>query len=851
MPNLELSFASGIDSLSVRHFVVEEGLSTLFRVKVTARSPDDSIDLEEILGQPARFRIAAGLPFLQTDARVWGGVVSHFEQTRVEKTGLSTYELVIVPALWLLTQRRNHRLFQHIAIPDIVDELLAEWGIELVWAIDRSAYPKLELRTQYGESDHDFFCRLLEEAGITYHFRDDPEIGSRLVLTDRPHAGAPRAGQPITFVDSPGQAEVGEKEYVTALRLGHEVRPGRYTLRDFDFRNPDFQLFSQAAPAAGPEARYEQYHYEPSVMLVEQSHGADMSSVPTGGTPVSDDKGVARFHQPSGTRRARVALESQRAARRQVRFETNVIDLWPGQILTLTGHPRDDISGQRLLMTRFRIEGDPTEEWTMRGTAQFAVHPHRPPQVTPKPRIHGMQSAIVAGPPGEEIYTDEFGRVRVQLHWDREGKSDDNSSIWMRVSQGWAGGGFGLFTIPRVGHEVLVSFLDGDPDSPIVVGRVFNGSAQVPYKLPDNKTVSTFRSKSSPGSDGFNEIRFEDATEREHLYIQAQKDMDTLVKNDEMHAVGRDATRVVHKDETLTVGHNRSKVVHFNELETTGLNRNVTVGANRNTTVGVDDSTLVGGKYSVTMARGLTAKLPDALSKLMNGPLAPVLSGPITSVLGMIPIAPLGGARDLLEAVQRGPLSILRSLAPETFENVLGVLTGFVDDPGPPPTSFEMVDRKITLTTGEASIVLDGPNITMMAEGNIMLHARGNVGVMGDKEAALAGQEKTLVLSRANDVIVQAAKDVHLNPFDLSPERAGAAEAVEYPPLDELAESCPLCGGLLGEDEHGTYCLRLREEQKTCPVCGGSLIEHEDGTVSCSRSAGAGGATETEPAESR
>lgn len=854
MAKLDLSFAGGESSLSVRNFTVEEGLSTLFRATIVARSPDEGIDLESFLSKPAMFSIGSGVLFAFNGVRQWSGICSAMELVRVEPNGLSTYELTIVPSLWLLTQRRNSRLFQHINIPAMIDRLLGEWSIEPVWEIDQTSYPKLELRIQYNETDYDFFCRLLEEAGITFYFRDDLERGSMLVLGDHPHAREPRAaGVPIAFVDSAGQSQALEMDYVTAVRLGHEVRPGRFTVRDFDFHRPTFHLFGSDTAGSELEARYEQYHYQPSATLVELESPVPaaslsgpmaaaartrMAMIDQQRLSVSDDKGTARFEQAVGIERARRALESMQAGKRRVFYKTNAMDLAPGVVFSIALFPRLDLApDKKLLVTRFSIQGAPGEEWVMQGVAQFAEHPHRPPMITRKPVMHGLQSAIVVGPPGEEIYTDEFGRVRVQFHWDREGVYDENSSIWMRVSQGWAGSGYGIFTVPRIGHEMLVAFLDGDPDSPILAGRAFNALNQVPYKLPENKTVSTWKSKSSPGSDGFNELRFEDAAEREHVYLQAQKDLDVLVKHNEMNAVGNDRTRVVQHDETITVGNDRTKVVHFNEIESTGMNRTVTVGVNRNATIGVDDSTLVGSKFSVTMARGLTAKLVHELGRLMNGPLGPILSGPITSVLGMIPNTPLGGAVDLLSKLTRGPLAALSSLAPDTFRSVLQVMEGLVDEPGPPPTSFEMVDRKITLTTGESSIILDGPNITIFAEGNIMLHAQKSIGLLGDDEAALAGQRKVLIHSKSDDVIVQSGKNLHLNPFAVTPGAITAAEENDYPPMDEVVPSCGVCGGVLDVDADGnTSCRNMKEQEELCPLCGGTMVETEFGK-SCPRAA--------------
>ena len=570
MTILELQFACGEDSLSVRRFNVHEAISGLFTASVWARSENPAIDLESLVGKPASFAVASGLKFALRSARRWQGVCSFVEQVQAEPTGLSTYHLRIVPTLWLLSHRCNHRIYQHLSIPDITDKLLDEWGIDRAWTIDRGAYPKLEFKVQYGESDYTFLCRLFEEAGISFTFPD--ENGSQLTLSDKMHAGPPRA-VPLPFVDNPSEA--AEQEYVTQVRLAHEVRPGAHTIRDHDFRNPAFALFGEAPKAEGPEARYEQYHYQPGAFLIETSKG--------GGTPVADDKGIARRDQKYGNALAERALLGARSDKRHVGFATNALDLGAGDVFLISGHPHAEISeGKKLLLTDFSLEGAPGEEWSMSGIAVFADQPHRPAHRTPKPEVTAVQSATIVGPAGQEIHTDEFGRVRVQFPWDREGQSDNKSSCWMRVSQGWAGVGWGMITIPRIGQEVLVGFLGGDPDQPIVVGRVYNNTQRVPYKLPDHKTRSTWKSDSSPGSGGFNEIMFEDLADKELVWVQAQKDLRKLVKN----------------DEAITVGNNRQKLVKANELETTGANRTEVTGANRIEITDKNRTTIVGGNES-------------------------------------------------------------------------------------------------------------------------------------------------------------------------------------------------------------------------------------------------------------
>jgi type VI secretion system secreted protein VgrG len=626
MAELLLGFDSKEESLSVRRFAVSEEMSSLFSVAVWARSPDDDLDFETIVGKPAWFRLGTGARLGRSGARTFTGVCSHLEQERAESTGLSSYHLRIVPRLWLLTQRTNHRLFQHISIPDIVVKLLSEWRIEHELRIRRGDYPELELRAQYGESDFDFINRLLEEAGITYLFVDDAERGSLLVLTDAPQTSERRSGGPIPYVDSPSRDF--EREYLTAVRVAQRVRPGKVTLRDFDFRrNPAFPFYANKGSGHPIEDDLEQYSYAPNAFLVEVERGAAGRAVEAAKTAAAsvmnealgaverrvsqaidqqatkvlgevagqalgdaagrlagdlmgklasslgiveavgglagDDRGMARASEKFGFSRAQKQLESARASRRTVTFETNQVDLSPGTVLTVGSHARKDLGPDRaLLVTELSLEGTHDGEWLMCVAATFAELPYRPPQKTAKPAVQGLQSAVVTGPAGQEIHTDESGRVRVQFHWDREGKRDENSSCWMRVSHGWAGSSFGMIAIPRVGQEVLVAFLEGDPDHPVVVGRLYNSTSRVPYSLPENKTKSGWKSASSPGSGGFNEIMFEDARGRELVNFQAERDLEKLVKRDESIVVGHERRATIgtvdttHANErhTVTVG---------------------------------------------------------------------------------------------------------------------------------------------------------------------------------------------------------------------------------------------------------------------------------------------------------
>jgi len=599
MPVLELSFASGETSLSVRNFAVHEAVSSLFMINVIARSESPSLDLESIIGQSGSLRVVSG----REEERLWTGIVNNIEQVQAAQPGvsgkeLSTYSVRIVPKSWLLTQRTNYKIFQHISIPDIIDALLEPWDVEHAWEISRGSYPKLEYKVQYGESDFNFMCRLLEEAGIGFTFPNDSK-SSILTFSDKLESNPERPGGALPYVDNPNQSSA--PTFVTRVRLSHTVKPGAFTVRDYNFRNPAFNLFGDAPKVSGVESMLEQYIYQPGASLIEGGK--------EGGTPSADAKGVARHDHSFAKDRADKMLGGARGDKRTVSFETNTIAVWPGQTLAFEKHPHADLGdGKRLLVTEMSIEGTPGEEWSMSGSAGFADAPYRPANKTQKPRVNGVQSATVVGPAGQEIHTDEYGRVRVQFPWDRDGKNDDDSSCWIRVNQGWGGTGYGMVVIPRVGQEVLVSFLEGDPDLPVIVGRVYNGKQTVPHGLPDNKTRSTWKSDSSPGSGGFNEIMFEDKKGQELVYEQAQKNRRRLVKNDESITIGNNREKYVKNDEhektdgffKQFIGKDQDLVIGQNKRELIGGDSNLHVqGARNQLIVGNQSLTIKGDRHEI------------------------------------------------------------------------------------------------------------------------------------------------------------------------------------------------------------------------------------------------------------
>ncbi|MCA9623308.1 MAG: type VI secretion system tip protein VgrG, partial [Myxococcales bacterium] len=543
-------------SPSLRSFSIREVVSRPFDVKLLARSEQVVADLEAFVGTGAtflaRYDDGHGVP---RELRV-RGVCSMAQLLNAEPTGLSTYGFRLAPKLVLLDGRRRRRIHQHQTTVGIVGSILDEWGIEHEFRTEDERHPRFEYRVQHDESDLAFVQRLLEAAGIFYFF--DHAKDSKLILSDNLEHAELRS-VPLRYVDE----EAPDVDAVTSLQLSHRVAVLEARVRDYHFlrRTPHETSREQRA-----ELPLEDFDYTPGASTVEQSQGEG------GDTPNADIDGAARADDAHLDRIAEMRVERAHAHAAAVVLDVNVLDVHPGTTFVVTGHPHPQIDqNAKLLATSTDIQGSVDDVWTILVEATLGDRPYRPPLLTRRPRIESMQSATVVGPQGEEIYTDEYGRVRVRFHWDGQPRDDEErSSCWIRVSQGWAGTGFGMMAIPRVGQEVLVGFLDGNPDQPVVMGRLYNAINPVPHRLPEKRTISTWRSQSTPGGGGgFNEIYFDDKRDEELVYMHAERDLEKDVGRDERHHVGN--------DRHVQIDHDLGHYVDAQQTEVTGADRRIIV----------------------------------------------------------------------------------------------------------------------------------------------------------------------------------------------------------------------------------------------------------------------------------
>jgi type VI secretion system secreted protein VgrG len=584
------------DLLLVRYLTVSESISGLFRMEAEFLSETDDIEFSDMIGKKISIRLS--LPSGgDVEERYFHGIVSRFAQGP-SSGQLVAYHAEIVPWLWLLTRSSNCRIFQHKNVPDIVKKVFQDLGMTDFKLSLSHSHPEIEYCVQYRETDFNFVSRLLEDAGIGYFF-EHAEKQHTLVLFDdaSAHSSVPFASSAAYATAQDQERGPGE---VDAFARAQVLPTGRYALNDFNFETPSMKLEASenCSISLGDNGRLEFYDYP-------GRHGT-----------------LAR-----GKQRAKLCIETEEMASWEIEGQSYRGDFCPGYTFDLVGHYRGSFDETYLLtsVTHRLTEGVGEEEGASDYANSFTCIPHsvpyRPLRRTPRPVITGTQTATVVGAAGKEIDIDQHGRVIVQFHWDREGKRDQNSSCRVRVSQNWAGKGWGLVAHPRIGQEVLVEFLEGDPDCPIITGRVYNGEQSLSY---GTATHTGIKSRSSPGggASNFNEIMFEDKTGSELFSVQAEKDMTVLVKNDHTENVGNDETltvegnrsRTVNKNEDVTVALMRNHMVGINESIEVGAAQEITVGGLRAVTVGLNQDTNIGKNMSLSVGSNLTEQIDKNMS---------------------------------------------------------------------------------------------------------------------------------------------------------------------------------------------------------------------------------------------
>jgi len=712
----EARFLLGISGIQSETLVIDltvhERTSAPFHCSISLAC-EDEIKFDDVVGKEALVTIQG-----DDEERYLHGIVSEFQQAG-GKGRFHIYRARIIPSLWLLSLEQDCRIFQNKTVQDIVTQILKDGGM----TSDRfdfrlqGQYPPREYCVQYRETDLQFISRLLEEEGI-YYFFEHSKQKHVVVFADSTAAYKPIPGKADVPID-PAGGMVPEGEFVFGFAFSRRILSGKMTQKDFNFEKPSLDLTVQEQ--ASSHQKLEIYDYPGR--YADQSRGKKLTQVRLQEVMAFRDKAEGQSACPRFT---------------------------PGFTFKLTGHDWKAFDQEYILVDVLHTGSQPQslqEEGGSGGGASYSndflcipsSSTLKPERISPKPVVEGVQTAIVVGPQGEEIYCDEHGRVKVQFHWDREGKQNEKSSCWIRVSQTWAGAGWGAMHIPRIGQEVVVSFIEGDPDRPIVTGRVYHGTNRPPYALPDEKTKSTVKSDSSIGGGGSNEIRFEDKKGSEEIYLHGQKDWTIVIENDKNQTVGH--------DETLDVGNNRTKSVRVNERETIGANKTIGVGVNHTEniggnmsltvgslsteTVGAAKALTIGAAYQITVGAALNTTVGASKTEEVGAYKMEAIGANKTEKIGSKKDLSTGGdysiavGKNLAIAVkEKGSISVEKDMDIGTAKNLtIKAKESIVIES----------EKEITLKAGSAQITLKKDGKVEIKGSNINVKGSSDVKIKGSK----------------------------------------------------------------------------------------------------------------------
>jgi len=759
MPRMmELTTPLGKDLL-FRWLRGKEELGRASEFEVAALSTRNDIKPSDLLGK----KITVKLERVKGGYRYFNGHVTRFAQG--DTIGrYYEYRMTVRSWLWFLTRTADCRIFQEKTVPEIIKEVFADHSMAVFDDGLTGTYIKREYCVQYRETDFNFVSRLMEEEGIYYYFEHgDGKHTLKLVDSDTGHKKLD--GKPSIAYHLPGRSLHGDEEYIQVFRQDQRIQPGLVATRSYDFAKPKADLGVKAQNIQKHEsADYEWYDFE--------------------GDYIQTD---------NGDHLAQVRVDELHSEFELAEAECNVREIAVGRLFGFTNAPRKDQEKDYLIVSaEWDLQNNTYETVTQEDAVYHCTmkvlqskQQFRPARSTPRPTMGGPQTAVVVGPGGEEIYCDKYGRVKVQFHWDRYGKKNENSSCWIRVSNPWAGANWGGMAVPRMGQEVVVDFLEGDPDQPIIIGRVYNADQMPPYALPANMTQTGIKSRSSKGGGAanFNEIRFEDKKGSEQVFIHAEKNQDIEVENDETKWVGHDRKKTIDHDETVLVKNNRTETVGVNEkidiganrTETVGANESIsvtanrtrtvgqnevvtvgltrthtvgvneaisvgaaqevtvgglqaiTVGANQTTNVGVNQSTSVGANRSVEVGSNQTTQVASNATSTIGGNLEETISGNRTETVS-------GNRTETISGNHMAKVS--KSLKAEVGEDAAMDVTKNL--------SF-VAGEQIVIKTGDASITMKKDGTIQIKGKDIKIEASGKMVAKADGEMVLKGQSKVTI----------------------------------------------------------------------------------------------------------
>ncbi len=734
-----------------------ETISQLSEYDLELLSTDHHIDYDKLLGKD--LTVEVDLPEDSGPGgkgkRYFNGIVTYIKLIGM-RGRYARYRMTVHPALWLLTRTTDCKVFQKQTVLDIVKAVLADFPQVKLKDRTTHKYPAYDYAVQYRETDYNFIARLLEQEGIAYYFTHTADSHT-LVLTDTLIGHDPVPGYETVRYRPDSASAAGsvgssvaaaDRESMLSWGSCGRLESAGYALTDYDFERPSVDLLQprQDPPA---HARHHDEIFDYPGLFNETSLGTGL-----------------------GSQRVATRLEEQRARARLCEGKANARGLAWGATYTLAGalRPAENIE---YLITATQISllqadyegmgsgggtsGEDGSHFEVNVTAIPAKTPFRPVRTTPKPYVQGPQRAVVVGPGGDEIYTDQYGRVKVQFFWDRYGKDDQNSSCWVRVSQPWAGKNFGFVHIPRIGQEVIVDFYEGDPDRPIITGRVYNAEQMPPWDLPGNATQSGLLTRSSKGGvySNANAIRFEDKKGSEQLWLHAEKDQLTEVENDEDKWVGNDRRKTIDRDETNHIKRDRTETVdghekitvhktrteevdldekitiHKNRTERVDLDEKVSVGMSRSEDVGVNETIKIGANRTENVGGNQSETV--AMADMQNVGLAKMLN------VGLGYSINVGAAMNtLVGGFKMEQVGLYKSVTVMGGDYSTTVATGSKNIKAGKDVMIEAAD-KITIKVGKSVLVmmsdgtvsLNGKDITISGTGDIFAKASGETHIKG------------------------------------------------------------------------------------------------------------------------
>jgi len=699
--------------IRVPSFTGHEAISELFSFSIELAISDDSLDFGAIVGSKATLSLHR-----DDTQRDITGIISRLEQ-RGGSIWHTSYSVELVPLVWLLTQRHDCRIFQEMTAPEIINDVFSRAGLsDAIKPTLRGSFPKRVYCVQYRETDWNFVSRLMEEEGI-YYFFDTAESGTTLVIANTPEHHLDISGETeVPYHSATGMEE--RHEWVFDMSFAQRVRSGKVTLRDYNFTTPSLSLQKDKSSdkSQGGNAKLEIYDY-PGIYEVDGDGG----------------------------RQAGIRLQSVLTRAKELVGQSSCKRLATGHKFQLVDAPRSDFDGEYVLTHIEHIGRQPVDEdhhgddlnYENSFRAIPIAVPFRPLRVTPKPVVEGVQTALVTGPGGEEIHTDCYGRVKVQFPWDREGQKNDKSSCWMRVAQISAGPSWGAVWIPRIGFEVVVQFIEGDPDRPIIIGSVYNAANMPPYPLDAEKTKSTIKSNSSKGGGGFNEYRFEDKKGSEEIYQHGEKDLTIHTNNDKNQSTGHDETLKIGHDRTKKVENDETTKIGANRSEDVGSNETIKIGGNRSESVAKNESISIQGSRSETVSKSETVSIDGSRSHSIGGDDKVSVAGSSSGSVGKNASLSITGNKS--ETIDK---SMSQTIGKDMS---LTIRQGFeisVEKDHSNKVKGEILissEKEITLKCGKSSIVMKKDGTITIKGKDITVKGSGKIGVKADGNLTLKGQK--------------------------------------------------------------------------------------------------------------